>query len=186
MSLWANMLGYQVVWFVAVSGAGRDLAWPGVAAGGIFAAWQLARSAERALEVRLILVALALGALLDGALAASGLLHYAAPAPALPPGGAPVWILALWLAFALTLNRSLRWFQGKVLWGALFGAIGGPLAYAAAARLAGAVTFAAPMWHGETAVGAGWGASFALLCSLGLRWRTLGAAAQPGPWRGAS
>ena len=186
MSLWANMLGYQAVWFVAVCAAGRGLAWPGVAAAAIFAAWQLARSAERALESRLILLALALGALLDGTLAAAGLLHYAAPAPALPPGGAPVWILALWLAFALTLNRSLRWFQGKTLRSALFGALGGPLAYAAAARLAGAVTFAAPMWRGETALGAGWGAAFALLSSLGLRWRTMGAAARPGRPRGVS
>jgi hypothetical protein len=186
MSLWANILGYQVVWFVAVCGAGRGLAWPGVTAAGIFAAWQLALSADRALDGRLILLALALGALLDGTLAAAGLLHYAAPAPALPPGGAPVWILALWLAFALTLNRSLRWFQGKALLSALFGALGGPLAYAGAARLAGAVTFAAPVWRDEVALGAGWGAAFALLSSMGLRWRAMGAAAQPGPGRGVS
>ena len=42
------------------------------------------------------------GALMDGGLAASGWLVYAASAPSWPP----LWILAIWAAFALTLNHS--------------------------------------------------------------------------------
>ena len=42
MRFWANLIGYQLVWFSAVIGAGRGLAWPGVAAAGVFVAAQLA------------------------------------------------------------------------------------------------------------------------------------------------
>jgi hypothetical protein len=51
----------------------------------------------------------------------------------------PVWILALWLAFASTLNLSLAWMQGRYLIAMLFGASGGPLAYFGAQNI-GAVT----------------------------------------------
>ncbi|MGH8305243.1 MAG: DUF2878 domain-containing protein, partial [Steroidobacteraceae bacterium] len=147
MSLWGNLLGYQLVWFVAVCGAGRSLAWPAVLAAALFAACQLVLSGERTLEVRLIIAAIVLGVLLDGTLATARLLHYAAPSPAVPAGGAPLWILALWAAFALTLNHSLKWLKGRYLLSALCGALGGPLAYAAAGRLAGAVTFDPPTWR---------------------------------------
>lgn len=163
MKLVANILGYQAVWFAAVYGAGRGATWPAVLAAAVFAVWQLARSTQRALEIRLIGVALVLGMLLDGALAFTGLLHYSASSPAVPPGGAPVWILALWVAFALTLNQSLRWLRARPLVAVIFGALGGPLAYAAAARVAGAVTFAAPAWQPLACLAAGWGAAVLLL-----------------------
>lgn len=47
----------------------------------------------------------------------------------------PVWILALWLAFATTLNVSLAWMQGRYIISILFGAAGGPLAYLGAERI---------------------------------------------------
>ena len=51
----------------------------------------------------------------------------------------PVWILALWCAFASTLNVSLVWLQGRYLMAILLGAIAGPIAYLGAERI-GAVT----------------------------------------------
>jgi hypothetical protein len=166
MSNWLNLLGYELVWFVAVYGAGRGLAWPALVATLLFAAWQLALSAQRGLEVRLIVAGIALGMLVDGALAGTGVLHYAAPSPALPAGGAPLWILALWVAFALTLNHSLRWLAARPLLSGLFGALGGPLAYAGAGRLAGAVSFAPPAWHATLWLAGGWGAALLVLSWL--------------------
>ena len=169
MKIWGNVIGYQIVWFTAVLGASRGLAWPAAIAAVLFAAWQLATSSERAVEVRLVLVAVALGVVLDGALAATDQVRYAAPSPALPPGGAPVWILARWVAFALTLNRSLGWLMGKPLVSLLLGAIGGPLAYMAAGRL-GAAAFSLPHWHGLLALAVGWAVAIVLLTYLAAAW----------------
>ncbi|MBS0367142.1 MAG: DUF2878 domain-containing protein [Proteobacteria bacterium] len=166
----ANMVGYQLVWGAAVCGAGRQVSWPGVLAAALFAFWQLATAARPRVEGRLLVVSVALGVLLDGSLAATGVLRYAAPSPAVPSGGAPLWILALWVAFALTLNRSMRWLLGRPVLAVVFGAIGGPLAYAAAGRLAHAVAFASPGWHATTCLAAGWGGAMLLLTSLANRW----------------
>jgi Protein of unknown function (DUF2878) len=166
----ANFVGYQLVWFAAVCGASRGWSWPAVLAMAVFAGWQLSVSGQRTVDVRLAGAAVVAGVALDGILSASGIVHYAASAAALPPGGAPLWILALWLSFALTLNHSLRWLIGQPVLGLALGAAGGPLAYAAAARL-GAVTFASPAWHGLASLAAGWAIAVALLCTLARVWR---------------
>lgn len=41
----------------------------------------------------------------------------------------PLWMLALWLAFATTLNVSMRWLQHKYALAFMLGAVFGPLAY---------------------------------------------------------
>ncbi|MDE2137946.1 MAG: DUF2878 domain-containing protein [Gammaproteobacteria bacterium] len=163
MSAIANLLGYQIVWLIAVVGAGRGLVWPALAGLAVFAAWQLARSQAPRSDLKLCAVALVLGVLLDGALAHSGLLRYAAPQPAVPAGGAPLWILALWGAFALTLNHSLAWLRRRRLAATLLGVVGGPLAYLAAARLSQAVVFSAAPAAAIVALAAGWGVALLLL-----------------------
>lgn len=47
----------------------------------------------------------------------------------------PLWMIALWLAFACTLNVSMRWLQPKPLLAAILGGIFGPLAYLGSAKL---------------------------------------------------
>lgn len=171
MSLIGNILGYQIVWFVGVYGAGRGSPWPGVLAAAAFAAWQLSCSPQRGPDLRLIGVALVLGVVLDGSLARARILRYAAAYPALPPGGAPFWILSLWVAFALTLNHSLRKVRDHPVQAAFVGGFGGPLAYAAAERLSGAVAITPPRWQGLTCLGAGWAAALVLLGYLATRWQ---------------
>ncbi|MBS0379427.1 MAG: DUF2878 domain-containing protein [Proteobacteria bacterium] len=166
MAALLNFAGYQAVWFCAVYGAAAGRLWPVTCALAVFVLAQLAASGLRAADLRLMGVALALGLALDGALAGSGILHYAAAAPALPPGGAPLWILALWVAFALTLNHSLRYLAGRAWLAAALGALGGPLAYLAAARLSGAVQFPAPAYPALAALAAGWAIALALLSRL--------------------
>ena len=87
MTQWANLVGYQLVWFAAVCGAGHGWTWPALVTMVLFAAWQLAVSRQRAADMRLVGIAILLGAALDGALNAGGVLHYAAGAAALPPAG---------------------------------------------------------------------------------------------------
>ena len=129
-----QFIGYQLAWFITVIGAGNGLAWPSILASMAFVLWQVRASSTPGIELRLLVVALALGMLVDGAFAISGWVRYATPAPAWPPGGAPLWILALWASFAMTLNGSLRYLQGRMGMAVVLGAVGGPLAYLGAAR----------------------------------------------------
>lgn len=168
MKAFANFAGYQLVWFCAVIAAGRGLAWPGALAAAVFVAWQLAVSEQRGADARLIAVALPAGALIDGALAASGAAAYAAPWPS--TGFAPVWILGLWCAFAMTLTHTLRFLHGRIALAALFGAIGGPLAYLGASRGWGAVEFAPPRWPALAWLALGWGVAMPVLAQLAQRW----------------
>jgi hypothetical protein len=164
-----NFVLYQAVWFAVVASAGRGRAALGMGAAVLFAAAVLAFSRRRGSDVRLMAAAVALGVVIDGALRLSGWLRYASPEPALPPHGAPLWILCLWAAFALTLTRSLAWLMRRPWLAALLGALGGPLAYASAARGFGAVELAPPAARALAGLALGWGAALALLACLAPR-----------------
>ena len=172
----ANFIGYQLVWFAVVGTTGGSRSWLGFAAAAAFIALQMALSDRRALDVRLLILAFVFGLSIDDTLSALGWIRYSGPAPALPPGGAPLWILALWTSFSLTLTRSLAWLSGHPQWAALFGAIGGPIAYWSAARGFHAVRFAPPSYRAIVSLAAGWSAAMSLLFYTVRRWER-GAAA---------
>jgi hypothetical protein len=134
-----NYLGMQVGWFACVLGAARGLPWVGPVVAGIYLVVHLLSSSNRARELRFILTVGAIGMGVDSVKKASGLLTYASP---LPPSEwlAPLWITAMWLLFATTLNSSLKWLQGRYWLAALMGAIFGPLSYMAGERM-GAIAF---------------------------------------------
>jgi hypothetical protein len=165
MRFWSNLLGYQAAWFVAVGFAARGLAWPGIVACLGFAAITWWHSPLRRSDLRLVAVALACGLLMDGLLAGSGMLAYAAPLPALP---APAWIVALWVAFAMTLQHSLQWVLARPALAVAFGVIGGPLAYWGASRGFDAVVFSMPV-PATLVLALGWGGAMALLAATARR-----------------
>jgi hypothetical protein len=167
MMFWANLLGYQLVWFLLVRGAANSsLALP-LVTGAAFVLAQLAVAAQPQRELRLIAVALLLGLVIDGVAAASGLLRYASPSPALPPHGAPMWILMLWACFATTINRSLAILQRRPWLAALLGGIGAPLAYAAAANGWHSVGWTS--WWGPAWIAVCWALALPLLVVLNRR-----------------
>lgn len=166
---WSNLIGYHVVWFCAVMGAAHGLTWPSVAAFVGFAAWQLGISRQRRLEAKLMALAVGCGLLLDGSLAASGWLDYATSAFAIPPGGAPLWILAMWASFALMLTQALQFLQQRLWLAGVLGAIVGPLTYWCAARAWHVVAFAPPDWRGLLGLAIGWGLAMPLLAATARR-----------------
>lgn len=174
MSFWANLIGYQIVWFCAVIGAGRGLWWPGVIAAAIFIPLHFAFARQdrrgRATDFGLLLIALLAGAALDGAIAISELGRYAANEVALPSGGAPLWILSMWASFALTLRHSMTFLLGRPILALVFGAVGGPVAYLGAARGWQAIVFAEPRWMALGLLAIGWGLAISLLTLLARRW----------------
>ncbi|MDH1180365.1 DUF2878 domain-containing protein [Achromobacter mucicolens] len=165
MRFWANLIGYQLVWFSAVIGAGRGLAWPGVAAAVVFVAAQLAVSATARADFRLAAAAVLCGVVLEGTLSALGWARYAADA-----WPAPLWILALWAAFALTLNHSLVYLRSRPWMACVFGAVGAPLAYWGAARGWQSVQFEPPAWRATAALAAGWALALPALTAGARRW----------------
>lgn len=137
MAALANFIGFQLVWFSAVLGAGAGLGLLGPIAVLLFAAATLVRSPVSKRDLALIGVLGVGGWIADSLLLNLGLVDYSANAWTRL---APLWIVALWVNFALTLNHSLAWLQQRWVVAALFGAVGGPLAYLAGSAL-GAATF---------------------------------------------
>jgi hypothetical protein len=164
------MIGYQLVWFVAVIFAGRGQPWPGVLSAIAFLAWQVGVAPRRRGALAVLSIALACGVVIDGLMRGLRFADYAAGAPALPPGGAPLWILGLWACFSLTLSGPLRALGDYPWLAVVLGAIGGPLAYAGAARGWDALTFNAPAWRGFVVLGIGWALAMPLLARLSHRW----------------
>jgi hypothetical protein len=158
-----NFVGYQALWFALVIGASRGTTALPVIAACAFVAMQIPFGSDPMADVRRLIVAVAFGTLVDGVPSLLGWWHYASPSPALPTGGAPLWILALWASFATTIDRSLRVVQSRPWLGVLLGAIGGPLAYEAAARGWQAVVFTCPPALYLGWLGVNWAIAMALL-----------------------
>ncbi|UPG92209.1 DUF2878 domain-containing protein [Luteibacter aegosomaticola] len=160
---WINLILYQALWFALVICASRGVPGGAIAAAVVFVAWQVATGPKPAEETRRVLAALVLGTVVDGVPALLGWWHYASPSPALPAGGAPLWILALWACFATTIDRSLRVVRGRPWLAAALGAVGGPMAYLAAAHGWQAVVFTCSPAVYLAWLGVGWALALVVL-----------------------
>ena len=166
MNSWLNAIAYQATWIAAIGGAACGWWWVGPLAALAFAAWQLRVSTQRRADVLLLVISAAIGFALDSALAQTGLVGYAASVPW--PQWAPVWIVALWVSFALTLNHSLAYLKTHLQLAAILGAVGAPLAYAAAARW-GALTLPVPATAALLALALSWAVLAPALALLATR-----------------
>lgn len=164
-----TFIAYEALWFAVVISAARGYAWAGMVLAAAFIGWQIMASTSRALACRLVGIAVLLGMLVDGGAGALGLVHYASAHPALPPGGAPVWILGLWGAFGVTLVSAFRWISGRPVLAAVLGAIGGPLSYMGAQRGWSTVIFTLPAWHAMAYLAVGWAIALAVLAAVAAR-----------------
>ena len=100
-----NFVAYQLAWFACVLGAAHHLASAGAAFAIAVTAVHLALRRD-ASELRLVACAAAIGFLVDSALVRT---HFVEFASTNLDGWAPYWMVSLWMAFATTLNHSLRW-----------------------------------------------------------------------------
>lgn len=167
MSRWfaiANLLGFQVVWFAAVIGAAEGYVWAGPMAAAVFALAHFAFTPDRRGDALLLVFALLMGIVADSALVLAGLLTFVNPWPW--PALAPVWILAMWGGFALTLNHSMAFLRDRPAGAAVFGLVGGPLAYWGAARGWEAVSFDAGLVPAMLALAVVWGVALPALYTL--------------------
>lgn len=173
MNAWLNALGYQLVWLAAVWGASHGRWWLAPLALLPFALWYLSRRDGR-LDVQLIALVGLGGAAMDSLYAASGAVAYAAPVPSAQ--AAPLWIVAIWAAFALTLRHSFRFLHGRPWTAACIGGLGAPMAYLAAASGWHAVRFPHGTLTALLPLGLSWAIALPAMLWLAARvekpWRT--------------
>ncbi|MFQ1634556.1 DUF2878 domain-containing protein [Aeromonas veronii] len=127
---WAHLLGFNLYWLLAVK-------WqqPGPLLAMLLLHFLFSPSRQR--DWRLLPIAVA-GCLLDALLWQLGLFRF--------PSGFPLWLVLLWLGFALTLAHGMRWLLRLPRWQqALFGMVGGTSSYVAGAAM-GAVHLPWGIW----------------------------------------
>jgi len=175
--IFLNFIAFQMAWFACVLGGANDRALVGTMVVGAVIGLHLAL-AQRALpEALLIAVAAVIGLVWDSWMVAFGLMSYSTGN--LAPGLAPYWIVAMWALFATSLNLSMAWLKGRPWLAALFGAVGGPLAYLAGARLGGLQMSDPVLALGAQALG--WAVLLPVLTRLAARLNGFGPAS-PATW----
>jgi len=151
---------FQLAWPACVIGAAHNIFWTGVVVVGALMIWQLNRTNRHPLDLRMLLVCLGLGFVLDSAWIQLGLLEFAMPWPS--SQFAPAWIMLLWISVALVINHSMAAFKHRLWILAVAGGIGSPFSYFAGSRF-GAVEWLAPAWQVILATGLSWAIVLPLL-----------------------
>jgi hypothetical protein len=154
-----NYALYQAGWFACVLGASWHHPVAGLAVALVLIASHLWLAPEPGREVGLILLAIAVGGAIEIYQLAAGTYRFTSGmlSDVLPPP----WLLAMWAQFATSFRYSLRKVMIQPRWAAIFGALGGPVAFLAGERL-GAVTLLPPLAHGLLRLSLAWMIALAL------------------------
>lgn len=155
-----NVVLLYASWFATVLAAANERPIMAAAASLSIMSLNVLIAPRPSAELRLIGLAALVGLAVDASMINLGLAQYAAAGPIsfLPP----FWLLTVWMAFATSLNVSLRWLRDRLSLAAGLGAVAGPVSYYAGARL-GAMEFAEPLWLGLLVLAALWAVAFPLL-----------------------
>ena len=157
-----NIILFQVGWFACVLTAANNIAAVGALISVMILITHVKLSVNARKEIRIISIAMLIGLVWDSILVSTGLLNYQSGMVA--SFLAPYWIVLMWALFATTINSSLAWLKEKLIIAAIFGAISGPLAYYAGAKL-GAVVFVSET-NALIALSVGWAIFTPLLLLL--------------------
>lgn len=95
----------------------------------------LAFSSVRIADVRMMVLLLFIGLVVDGTLHQIGFISFKETGFPIP-----FWLVVIWLALAITPHHCLSWLKNRLFLSPIFGALGGPIAYWAGVRF-GASTF---------------------------------------------
>jgi hypothetical protein len=124
---------YQCAWLACVLSAAAQRPWIGIVVACAAVLLHLCTTPWPRREWPLIALAAVAGAAFESLLLVSGWVRY--PSVLLVGSILPLWMVALWAAFATTLNVALRALRRRYLITALIAAVGAPLAYQAGAAL---------------------------------------------------
>ncbi len=158
-----NLVNYQVAWLACVAGAAQGWYWLGPIVVALLTLFHLTVMPHRRRELVFLLLVGVLGFAIDTAHAAGGAFSFAERSNY--SWLCPPWMAALWVIFATLFHSSLAWLRGRYLLGAALGAVGGPLAYYAGARI-GAITLGPLPALGLLTVAGVWALATPLLLRL--------------------
>ncbi|MEE4184175.1 MAG: DUF2878 domain-containing protein [Gammaproteobacteria bacterium] len=162
-----NLVFFKLVWAASLAGVVYGYAWWGLGALCCFMIWHGATVPTARADFVLAITAVAIGLVLDTAYVRSGLISY--EGNMLWSGAAPLWILALWANFALTMNGCMRWLQTRKPLAAALAFIFGPLSYYGGIAL-GTATVTGEQWLLFAVIGLAWAVALPLLLSLAVRY----------------
>lgn len=147
------LVGFDLGWFACVVPAAAGAPYVGPIFVLLLAAVVLSMSDNFMGDALLLPIAAVFGYVVDGAMVLAGLFTF----PQVAAWGWPVawWMVALWVNLAVALPLIFKWTGRLPLIAALFGLIGGPLAYWSGALL-GAVTVTANFWLTMAVIGVVW------------------------------
>lgn len=163
MNTLINFAAFKVSWATTVFGAAAG--WPLI--GPLFVAGaallHLRRSHQPRRELTLLALAGVLGLTFDSLLLSTGWIAFPNHSGVL----APLWMFAMWILFATTLNVAFQWLRPRLWLAAVLGAISGPLSYWSGSK-AGAMVMV-EQTNALIALSAGWAVLMPLLIVLAAR-----------------
>ncbi len=160
MRIAVNVAAFYAAWFAAVTAAAEGWPWAAVSVCVAVAALHLITSARRGVEFGLMAASALAGFGVETFMLQAGLATYASSGPF--EGFAPVWLVALWMAFATLFNVSFAWLKPRLWLAILFAFVGGPATYFAGAKLGG-MQLAQPEWLSLAVIGVLWAVAFPIL-----------------------
>lgn len=133
-----NAVVINIAWVITVVPAAQGMTWAGPAFSLLWLAIHAAYYTKtRLADISLCIIAAIVGYLADSVLVIAGAMSF----PEHTQQGYPstIWMVALWINLALTLNYSLRWLHNRLAFAAVLGAGAAALAYYTGSKL-GAIT----------------------------------------------
>jgi Protein of unknown function (DUF2878) len=161
-----NFAFYYAGWFACILGPAWGYPWSGTLIALALIAAHLCLARRRREELELMLWAAGVGVAVDTLQIEIGTLRF--PVGSVVAWLPPPWLVVLWMQFAATFHYSMRWLKGRPRSAALFGAVGGPLAFAAGQRL-GVVQFHPAVWPSLLSLAVVWAAALPLLLTIATR-----------------
>lgn len=158
-----NAALFQAVWFACVLGSAYGLLWPALLSCGLLMVWQLHPKRRHPSDIKLVVAAMILGFTVDTIWIQAGLMEFTEQR--FIDGIAPLWIVSLWMGFALTINHSLVWLFAHPTLPALMGLIGGPMSYLAGLKF-GAVEYLDDPLLISACLGLAWAVSMIILVRI--------------------
>lgn len=141
-----NLLIYQANWFICILG-GNSWLWAAMLLLGL----HLYLTPQFTRDLRLMVILLFTGMILDGGLKYIGFFSFSADHFPIP-----LWLMVIWLTLATLPNHSLGWLKNRPYWSAVLASLGGPAAYLGGARL-GAASLNWDPWFSLVILGLLWG-----------------------------
>ena len=96
-----NGVLFQALWFSAVYGSAHGWTWPCLLLLLTLSYWQLQTKRRAQSDIKLLLIAIVMGLVIDSAWINIGIMEFTNKAPV--AWLSPLWILVLWAGFALSL-----------------------------------------------------------------------------------